>query len=157
MFRAPFCPSSGALLNCSRSLRFPYKSQLWLETSTLAFIRETEAASAVQKCSWWWTKCCPKHAEQRLNNKRFYKCNYSLEAPDDERQYRLKHVEGSRNNGIINCPTQLHLVAHFYKICIMMHGSINVKVVRLLAACTGRFYPPGIIPVTHFCKRMSGP
>jgi hypothetical protein len=38
-----------------------------------------------------------------------------------------KHVEQSRNNGIINCPTQLHLVGHFYKICIMMHGSINVK------------------------------
>ena len=31
------------------------------------------------------------------------------------------------NNGIINCPTQLHLVGHFYKICIMMHGSMNVK------------------------------
>jgi hypothetical protein len=27
MFRATFCPSSGALLNCSRSLRFPYKSR----------------------------------------------------------------------------------------------------------------------------------
>ena len=28
---------------------------------------------------------------------------------------------------MINCPTQLHLVGHFYKICIMMHGSMNVK------------------------------
>jgi len=54
-------------------------------------------------------------------------CNYSLEAPNNERQYRSKHVEQSRNNGIINCPTQLHLVGHLYKICIMMHGSINVK------------------------------
>jgi hypothetical protein len=27
-----------------------------------------------------------------------------------------KHVKQSRNNGIINCPTQLHLVDHFYKI-----------------------------------------
>jgi len=35
--------------------------------------------------------------------------------------------EQSRNNGIINCPTQLHPVGHFYKICIMMHGSMNVK------------------------------
>jgi hypothetical protein len=43
-------------------------------------------------------------------------CNYSLEAPDDERQYRSKHVEQSRNNRIINFPTQLHLVGHFYKI-----------------------------------------
>jgi hypothetical protein len=40
---------------------------------------------------------------------------------------RSKHVEQSRNNGIINCPTQLHLVGHFCKICIMMHGSTNVK------------------------------
>ena len=55
------------------------------------------------------------------------RCNYSLEAPDDERQYRSKHVEQSRNNKIINCPTQLHLVGHFYEICIMMHGSMNAK------------------------------
>jgi hypothetical protein len=27
MFRATICPSSGALLNCSRSVRFPYKSR----------------------------------------------------------------------------------------------------------------------------------
>jgi len=53
-------------------------------------------------------------------------CNYSLEAPDEER-YHSKHVEQSRNSGIINCPTQLHLVGHFYKICIMMHGSMNVN------------------------------
>jgi len=46
-------------------------------------------------------------------------CNYSLEAPDDERKYRSKHVEQSRNNGIINFPTQLHLVGHFYKITHM--------------------------------------
>ena len=26
----------------------------------------------------------------------------------------------------MNCPTQLHLVGHSYKICIMMHGSMNV-------------------------------
>ena len=60
---------------------------------------------------------------------------YSLEAPDDER-YRSKHVERSRNNGIINCPTQLHLVVHFYKIyngtnfsvCsnIMLQGNANL-------------------------------
>jgi hypothetical protein len=43
--------------------------------------------------------------------------NYSLEVPDDERYYRSKRVEQSRNNGLINCPTQLHLVGHFYKIC----------------------------------------
>ena len=42
-------------------------------------------------------------------------CNYSLEAPDDE-QYHSKNVEQSRNSGIINCPTQLHLAGHFYKI-----------------------------------------
>jgi hypothetical protein len=28
MFRATFCPSLGALFNCSRSLRFPYRSQV---------------------------------------------------------------------------------------------------------------------------------
>jgi hypothetical protein len=38
----------------------------------LASIRKPEAAAAVQKCSWWWAKCYPKHVEQRLNNKKFY-------------------------------------------------------------------------------------
>jgi hypothetical protein len=33
-------------------------------TTTSAFIRKPEAATAVQKCSWWWAKCCPKHVEQ---------------------------------------------------------------------------------------------
>ena len=28
----------------------------------------------------------------------------------------MKHVEQSRNNGILNCPTQLHLVGPLYKI-----------------------------------------
>jgi hypothetical protein len=37
------------------------------------------------------------------------------------------NVGQSRNNRIINCPTQLHLFGHFYKICIMMDGSMNVK------------------------------
>jgi len=27
----------------------------------------------------------------------------------------------------MNCPTQLHLVGHFYRIFIMMHGSMNVR------------------------------
>jgi hypothetical protein len=58
---------------------------------------------------------------------------------DNERQYRSKHVEQSRNNGIINCPTQLHLVGRFYKICIMMHGSVNVRFLRLVATYHQRY------------------
>jgi hypothetical protein len=74
MFRATFRPSSGALLNCSRSLRFPYKSRGGWVYSRGLFVnkRETETAVAVKKCSWWWAECCPKNVEQRLNNKRFY-------------------------------------------------------------------------------------
>jgi len=30
-----------------------------------------------------------------------------------------------------------------------------MMVVRLSALRTGRFYPPGYIPVTHFCYRLS--
>ena len=67
---------------------------------------------------------------QELLNCKTRSCNYSLEAPDDER-YRSKHVEQSRNDGIINFPTQLHLVGHLYKICIMTHGSMNVKFIKL--------------------------
>jgi hypothetical protein len=84
-------PILRSILNCSRSFQSPYKSQggcvscrglfvnkqtnkqtMTRNTFTLAFIRKSEAAAAVQKCSWWWTKCCPKHVEQRLNNRRFY-------------------------------------------------------------------------------------
>ena len=32
-----------------------------------------------------------------------------------------------------------------------------MKVVRLLALCTGRLYPPGNIPGTNFCQRLSQP
>jgi hypothetical protein len=38
-----------------------------------------------------------------------------------------RNIEQSRNNVIINCPTQLHLVGYFYKICATMYGSMNVK------------------------------
>jgi hypothetical protein len=41
---------------------------------------------------------------------------------------RSKHVEQSRNIGIINSTTRSHLVGYFYTICIMMHGSMNIKV-----------------------------
>jgi hypothetical protein len=56
-----------------------------------------------------------------------YSCNYNYDAPDDERKYRSKHVQQPRNNEIINYPTRLHLVGHFYKNCTMMHGTMSVK------------------------------
>ena len=39
------------------------------------------------------------------------------------------------NNGIINFPTQLQLFLHFYKICLMMHGSMNVNQRLNIAYC----------------------
>jgi hypothetical protein len=44
------------------------------------------------------------------------------------------------NNGIINCPTQLHLVGHFYKICSMMHGSMKVKSSRKIEIIFASIY-----------------
>jgi hypothetical protein len=41
---------------------------------------------------------------------------------------RSKHVEQLRYIGIINSNTRFHLVGSFYEICIMMHGSMNIKV-----------------------------
>jgi len=40
---------------------------------------------------------------------------------------RSKHVEQLRNIEIINSTTRSHLVGYFYKIYIMMHGSMNIK------------------------------
>jgi len=40
---------------------------------------------------------------------------------------RSKHVEQLRNTGIINSTTRSHLVGYFYKICIMMQGSMNTR------------------------------
>jgi hypothetical protein len=42
MFRVTFCPSSGALLNCSRSLRFPYKNQGGCVSSRGLFVSQTD-------------------------------------------------------------------------------------------------------------------
>jgi len=36
------------------------------------------------------------------------------------------------SQGTINYPTQLHLVGHFCKNCIMMHGIMNIEVYILL-------------------------
>jgi len=33
----------------------------------------------------------------------------------------------------------------------------HMKVIRLSALCTGCLYPPGSIPVTHFCWRLGWP
>ena len=40
---------------------------------------------------------------------------------------RSKRVEKLRNSGIINSTTWSHLVGYFYKIYVMMHGSMNIK------------------------------
>ena len=39
-----------------------------------------------------------------------------------ERYYRSKHVEQPKNKGLINYPTQLHLVGHFIRIFIFGLG-----------------------------------
>jgi hypothetical protein len=71
------------------------------------------------------------------HNQELINCNYSLEAPDDERSCRSKHVEQLRSNGIINCLTQLHLVGHFCKIL----KSVSLKMLN------------GTHTHTHTCTR----
>ena len=48
---------------------------------------------------------------------------------------RSKRAEQSKNIGIINSTTQSHLVGYLYMICIMMHGSMNIKQVTLSRLC----------------------
>jgi len=40
---------------------------------------------------------------------------------------------------------------------LRFQNSQHMKVVRLSALCTGRLYPPGNIPGTHFCQGRSQP
>ena len=44
---------------------------------------------------------------------------------------RSKHVEPLRNTGITNSTPRSHLVGYFYTICIMMHGSMNIKFMNM--------------------------
>ena len=37
------------------------------------------------------------------------------------------------------------------------HNNRRMRVVRLSSLSTGRFYPPGNTPDTHFCQRLSRP
>ena len=53
-------------------------------------------------------------------------------APEDGRNYRLKHVELI---GIINKPLLLHLVG-FFIIVAVMHGHKNIKFIFILYLCT---------------------
>jgi hypothetical protein len=44
---------------------------------------------------------------------------------------RLKHVEQLRNIGIISSTKRSHLIDSFYEIYIMMHGSMNIKLIKI--------------------------
>jgi hypothetical protein len=49
MFRETFCPSSEALLNCGRSLQFPYKSRVGCVSSRGLFVnKQTTAGNTPQ-------------------------------------------------------------------------------------------------------------
>jgi len=67
----------------------------------------------------------------RLLKKRIYRAavsqrlrNTGLDAPDDERKYRSKHVEQARNSKLILHSCILLVIFVNY---IMMHGTMNVK------------------------------
>jgi hypothetical protein len=63
MFRATFCPSPGALLNCSRSLRFPYKSGgrcVSSRVSTSGFYTETGGCDCSLKVLLMMGKMLPE-------------------------------------------------------------------------------------------------
>jgi len=72
-------------------------------------------------------------------------CKYSLDAPDDER-YRSKHVGEPRNKGIINYPTQLHLVGHFIrKVIPLTRASLMRCMSFLYTVCPQMLYLDCII------------
>jgi len=59
---------------------------------------------------------------------------------------RSKHVEQLRNIGIIKSTTRSHLVGYFYKICIMIHGSMNITTVVICFVRTA-----ALRPRSYFC------
>jgi hypothetical protein len=57
MFRATYCPSSGALLNCSRSLRFPCRSQGGCVSCRALFVSPVSfVKAAVYLCVTRWCR-----------------------------------------------------------------------------------------------------
>jgi hypothetical protein len=82
MFRATFCPSSGAHLNCSRSLRFPYKSRGGCVSSRGLFVSGPWLGTHPPRLLYGNRRLrlqlksapddgqnvAPKHAEQRLHD-----------------------------------------------------------------------------------------
>jgi len=83
---------------------------------------------------WFYSRvvvgCCHDSSRQR-HTWRTRSCNYSEDAPDDERKYSSKHVEQSRNNKLS------YTVAScwsFCKNCNMMHGTMNIKLKNAIAA-----------------------
>ena len=96
----------------------------------------------------------------RVNKTR--SCNYSLDTPDDKRKHSSKHVQQPRNNGIINLSHTVASCWSFYKNCVTMHGTMNVKtfitsyeILRLsyLFQCLYVFMSLSFGPTHHLLKR----
>jgi hypothetical protein len=85
MFRTTFCPSSGALSNCSRSLRFPYKSRGGCVSSRGRFVtnrprldtlpprlKDFTTGCASGWLFFWTINCCSKRSRTIMNWFRYY-------------------------------------------------------------------------------------
>ena len=144
-------------------LFFIFLSSKWLRLKILChensveiglrkFYRNDQQDATVQDNLLFHCSLTAQHVSRDIiaHHQELLSCNYSfwvysrLSLPAavmaEWELYRSKHVEHSRNNGIINCPTQLHLAGHFYKICIMMHGSMNVKSMNVIYITQGQSY-----------------
>ena len=69
--------------------------------------------------------------------------------------YLRKYIKGKRQSNPI---TGLNSPRSFQEVeTPRFQDNRHMKVVRLSALHTGRLYPPGNIPGTHFCWRLSQP
>ena len=69
---------------------------------------------------------------------------------------RSKHVQQLRNIGIINYTTRSHLVGYFYKIYIMMYGSMNIKFLCSVVVECSNVLEEGTVSICRVNESGSG-
>ena len=95
------------------------------------YFRSSSGAAKLHYNFWYYTRMLLPAGiigELVRSSRSTRSCKYSLDAPDDERKYRSKHVAQPRNNIILHSCILLVIFVKY----IMMHGTTNIKSLEYL-------------------------